>query len=233
MLPYFYIDQWYIILVLPAILISLWAQVKVKSTFAKYSRIGTRSGMSGRDACLAIQQQNGLSVPVETVAGSMTDHYDPKQDVIRLSETVGPERSIAAIGVAAHETGHALQYAQEYGPIKIRMAILPVTQFASGMSPYLVIAGLIFSIYPLAYLGVAFFGLAVIFQLLTLPVEFNASKRALQALDAQGILTREELKGAQKVLSAAALTYVAALLVSLMSFLRLLLIVSGRGRRND
>ena len=163
----------------------------------------------------------------------MTDYYDPRSNVIRLSETVGPAQSIAAIGVAAHETGHALQYANGYGPIKLRAAILPTTQFASTLSPYLVIAGLIFNMSSLAYVGIVFFGMAVLFQLVTLPVEFNASHRAIQALEGQGILTEEELAGARKVLTAAAMTYVAALLVSLMSFIRLLLLVNGRGRRGD
>lgn len=226
-------DYWYIVLVVPALLIAAWAQIKVKSAFNKYSKIGTRCGMTGREACIAIQKYNGLSLPIETVAGSMTDHYDPRGNVIRLSETVGPVPSIAAIGVAAHETGHALQYANGYAPIKLRAAILPATQFASTLSPYLVIAGLLFNMLNLAYVGIAFFGAAVLFQLITLPVEFNASHRAMQALESEGILTEEELAGARKVLSAAAMTYVAALLVSLMSFIRLLLIVSGRGRRGD
>lgn len=232
-MPLFFMDYWYIVLVVPALLIAAWAQIKVKSAFNKYSKIGTRSGMSGREACIAIQKYNSLSLPIETVAGSMTDHYDPRSNVIRLSETVGPVQSIAAIGVAAHETGHALQYASGYGPIKLRAAILPTTQFASTLSPYLVIAGLIFNISSLAYVGIAFFGMAVLFQLVTLPVEFNASHRAMQALEGQGILTEEELAGARKVLTAAAMTYVAALLVSLMSFIRLLLLVNNRGRRGD
>lgn len=232
MYPYL-MDYWYFILVVPALLVSVWAQVKVKSTFHKYSQIGTACGMTGRDACIEIQNRNGLSLPIELIAGSMTDHYDPRSNVIRLSQTVGPAQNIAAIGVAAHETGHAIQYAQGYGPIKLRAAILPATQFASTLSPYLVLAGLLFSIPSLAYVGIAFFGVAVLFQLITLPVEFDASHRAIQALESQGILTQEELSGAKKVLSAAAMTYVAALLVSLMSFIRLLLIVNDRGRRGN
>lgn len=229
----FFVDYYYLILVLPAVLLAFATQVSVQSTFKKYSKVGTRSGMTGRDACAAIQRENGLSVPIETVAGSMTDHYDPRSNVIRLSETVGPVQSVAAIGVAAHETGHAIQYAQGYAPIKLRAGILPVTQFASTLSPYLVIAGLLFDFQYLAIVGVAFFGLAVLFQLITLPVEFNASSRAMKALEAQGILTKEELAGARKVLTAAAMTYVAALFVSLMSLLRLIILVLGRGRRNN
>ncbi|HBT65229.1 MAG TPA: peptidase [Ruminococcaceae bacterium] len=230
-MPIFF-DRWFIILVIPAFLISVWAQIRVKTAFSKYSKIGTRSGMTGREACIAIQKMNGISIPVESIQGSMTDHFDPKSNVIRLSQTVGSHNSIAAIGVAAHETGHALQYAGGYAPIRVRAAIIPVTQFSTGIAPWLVIAGIIFSYQYLAYLGVLLFGMAVVFQLITLPVEFNASARAVRALEAQGILNSEELDGAKKVLSAAALTYVAALLVSLMSFLRLLLIISGHGRRN-
>lgn len=232
-MPFFGIDMWYLVLVVPALLLSVWAQIKVTTTFKKYSRVGTRSGMTGEEASRAIQRANGLSVPVQTIAGSLTDHYDPKANVIRLSQSVGPERSIAAIGVAAHETGHALQYEQGYAPIHLRAAIVPVTRFSAQLSPYLVIAGLIFSFQVLAYIGIALFSVAVLFQILTLPVEINASARALRALESQDILTPEELKGARRVLTAAAMTYVAAMLVALMSFLRLILLVSGRGRRND
>lgn len=231
-MPFLYFDTWYLVLVVPALIISLWAQIKVKSTFKKYSKIGVRSGMTGYEASIAIQRMSGVSIPVESVPGNLTDHFDPRTNVIRLSQSVGQRNSIAAVGVAAHETGHALQYAERYLPIHIRMAIIPVTRFSSGLAPWLFLAGIIFNYSFLAYIGVLLFGFAVLFQLVTLPVEFNASARAVRALEAQGILTGDELEGAKKVLSAAALTYVAALLVSLMSFLRLLLIVSGRGRRN-
>lgn len=229
----FWIDYWYLILVVPALLVAVYAQVKVQSAFKKYSQVGTRSGLSGAEASTLIQRQNGIQIPIEQVQGSMTDHFDPRTNVIRLSETVCNVRSVAAIGVAAHETGHALQYEEGYGPIKLRAAILPVTNFATSVSPIMIIVGLIASWQWLAMAGVAFFALSVLFQLVTLPVEFNASSRALKALSAGGVLTAEELDGAKKVLSAAALTYVAALLVSLMNLLRLLLIVAGRGRRGD
>lgn len=228
-----WIDYWYLVLVVPALLVSVYAQVKVQSAFKKYSQMGTRSGLSGAEASALIQRQNGIQIPIEQVKGSMTDHFDPRTNVIRLSETVCGVRSVAAIGVAAHETGHALQYEEGYGPIKIRAAILPVTNFATSVSPVMILVGLLASWQWLAMAGVAFFALSVLFQLLTLPVEFNASSRALKALSAGGVLTTEELDGAKKVLSAAALTYVAALLVSLMNLLRLLLIVAGRGRRGD
>lgn len=228
-----WIDYWYLVLVVPALLVSVYAQVKVQSAFKKYSQMGTRSGLSGAEASALIQRQNGIQIPIEQVKGSMTDHFDPRTNVIRLSETVCGVRSVAAIGVAAHETGHALQYEEGYGPIKIRAAILPVTNFATSVSPVMILVGLLASWQWLAMAGVAFFALSVLFQLLTLPVEFNASSRALKALSAGGVLTAEELDGAKKVLSAAALTYVAALLVSLMNLLRLLLIVAGRGRRGN
>ncbi len=230
-MPLFFVDKWYLILVVPALLVTLWAQIKVQTTFKKYNQIGTRGGLSGAEASAAIQRQNGIHVPLEMVKGSLSDHYDPRANVIRLSETVYGVRSIAAVGVAAHETGHAMQYAQGYAPIQIRNAIVPVTRIASGVSIYMVLFGLLFW-EPLAMLGVAFFGFSVVFQLLTLPVEFNASSRAMKALRESGVLTEEELSGARKVLTAAAMTYVAALFLSLMSFLRLLLIVGGR-RRND
>ena len=230
-MPLFFIDKWYLILVVPALIVTFWAQIKVQTTFKKYNQIGTRGGLTGAEASAAIQRQNGIHVPLEMVKGSLSDHYEPRANVIRLSETVYGVRSIAAVGVAAHETGHALQYAQGYAPIQIRNAIVPVTRIASGLSIYLVLFGLLIW-EPLAMLGVAFFGLSVVFQLLTLPVEFNASARAMKALRESGTMTEEELTGARKVLTAAAMTYVAALFLSLMSFLRLLLIVGGR-RRND
>ncbi len=230
---YYYMDYWYLILVVPALIITVWAQIKVSTTFKKYSKYAVGSGLTGVQASELIQQRHGLQVPCSQIAGSMTDHYDPRSNSIRLSETVYGVSSVAAVGVAAHETGHALQYAEGYWPIKLRMRLVPITNFASAASPWLLMLGLVLSFLPLAYLGVAFFGFAVIFQLVTLPVEFNASARALSALVEGQMLTQDELKAAKKVLSAAAMTYVAALLVSLMQFLRLLLIVMGRGRRND
>ncbi|MBQ5840698.1 MAG: zinc metallopeptidase [Clostridia bacterium] len=231
-MPLFFMDYWYLVLVLPAILISVWAQFKVKSTFAKYSRLQVGNGMTGRQASLYIQQVNGISTGMQAIAGSMTDHYDPRNNTISLSETVCDVSTVAAVGVAAHETGHALQHAQGYVPVKLRTALVPVTNFASGLSPVLVMMGILFSLPTLAYAGIVLFSVAVLFQLVTLPVEFNASRRAVVALAESNQFTEEELKGVRRVLTAAALTYVAALLVSLMSLLRLILIVSGsRGRR--
>lgn len=229
---FFFMDYWYLILVLPAVLISLWAQVKVKSTFAKYSERRVAGGMTGEEVSRYIQQANGISTAMTQVAGSMTDHYDPRNNTIALSETVYGHSTVAAVGVAAHETGHAIQHAEGYGPVKLRTALVPVTNFASSLSPILILLGILFSIPSLAYGGIVLFSTAVLFQLVTLPVEFNASRRAVVALEQSGRFTEDEMQGVRRVLTAAALTYVAALLVSLMSLLRLILIVSGnRGRR--
>ena len=231
-MPFYYFDYWYLILVVPALLISLWAQMKVKSTFNKYSRMYVSCSMTGAAASRLIQQAYGIHTGLESVAGDLSDHFDPRSNTIRLSSAVYGQASVAAVGVAAHETGHALQHAHGYAPVKLRTAMVPVTNFASGLSPVLVVLGIVLSMDPLAYLGVALFSLATLFQLVTLPVEFNASRRAVVALERSGRFTRDEIKGVKKVLTAAALTYVAALFVSLMSLLRLILIVSGnRGRR--
>ncbi len=223
---------YYFLLVVPALLVTLWAQYKVKATFSKYSHYPTASGMTGAEASRLIQGANGISVSVQPTAGSLTDHYDPRTDSIHLSEPVYGVNSVSAVGVAAHETGHALQYAQQYAPIRFRMALVPVTNFSASVSPYFIMFGLLAGIEMLSYIGIALFSVAVLFQLVTLPVEFNASRRAVAALEGSGRFSDEELKKVQKVLFAAAMTYVAALLVSLMNLLRLILIVAGRRRRN-
>ena len=230
-MPFLYFDYWYLVLVVPALLISMWAQFKVKSTFAKYSNRRVGCGMTGASASQYIQRANGIATGLEAVAGELSDHYDPRTNTIRLSQSVYGQDTVAAVGVAAHETGHALQHAQGYGPVRLRTSMVPVTNFASGLSPILIIAGILLSMDVLAYAGIALFSVATLFQLVTLPVEFNASARAVTALESSGQFTEEELKGVRQVLTAAALTYVAALLVSVMSLLRLLLVVSGRGRR--
>lgn len=230
---FFYFDPWYLLLVLPAVILAGIAQLWVQSTFRKYSKVGTLRGVTGREASEEIQRRNGITLPVERVGGNLTDHYDPRTNVIRLSDPVYGVNSIAAVGVAAHETGHALQYAKGYAPIRLRAAILPVTQIGSTLSPYLVLLGLLFETMNfLAWAGIFLFGLSVLFQLITLPVEFNASARALKALSEGGMMTSEELAGARKVLTAAAMTYVAALFVSLMSLFRLILMVMSRSRRD-
>ena len=224
-------DYWYLILVIPALLIAAVAQIRVKSVFARYSRVPVRCGMSGAEASRFIQRQNGINVPIRAVSGSMTDFYDPKSNSISLSDTVRDQTSVAAVGVAAHETGHALQYANDYFPVRLRMGMVPVTNFASSISPVLMVLGLMLSLPTLAYIGIALFSMAVLFQLVTLPVEFNASARAVRALEQSGSLSDEELRGVRRVLSAAAMTYVAAMLVSLMNLLRLIAIVAGNGNR--
>lgn len=228
---YFYgIDATYIFLVLPAVIFALWAQFNVKSTFSKYSKIASRSGMTGFDSARRILDANGLGdVRIAHVSGDLTDHYNPTDNTIYLSDSVYGSNSAAAIGVAAHEAGHAVQHATGYTPIKIRAAIIPVTNIGSNLAMPLIILGIVLSFPTLAYIGVAAFGLSTLFQLVTLPVEFDASGRALKALE--GSLDGDDLASARKVLRAAALTYVAALAVSLVNLLRLLIIVAGNDRR--
>ena len=187
----------------------------------------------GKDAARMILDRNGLyDVKIERVGGDLSDHYDPRSNTVRLSDSVYGSNSVAAIGVAAHEVGHAIQHAESYLPIKIRTAIIPITNFGASISPIMILIGLLMGFYPIAIFGVALYSLMAVFQLVTLPVEFNASARAIRTLDRDAILSREEVADARKVLSAAAMTYVAALLVSLAQILRLLLIVGG-GRRRD
>lgn len=227
-----YFDYTYIIFVLPAILLAMWASANVNSTFKKYSTVLSSRRMTGRDAARRILDANGLQyVLINRVSGDLTDHYDTRTNTVNLSDKVYDNCSVAAIGVAAHEAGHAVQHAVGYVPIKIRTAIIPVTQIASNLAMPLVLIGLILSYPPIAYLGCIFFAAATVFQLVTLPVEFNASSRALKALENAGILGSNEIIGSKKVLTAAALTYVAALAVSLAQLLRLLVIVGGGRRR--
>ncbi len=229
---YFYygIDPLYLYLVLPAILLALFAQIRVKSSFSKYSQFGCN--YSGADAAKRVLEANGIfDVKIERVSGNLTDHYDPKTNVIRLSDTVYNAKNISAVGVAAHEAGHAVQYAQSYAPIKIRAALYPVCNLGSQLSMPLLLMGLLFNFTFLMNLGIVFFAIALIFQLVTLPVEFNASSRALRAIkDSNILLDDSEIKGARKVLSAAALTYIAAFLVSLTQLLRFLMIANRRRR---
>ncbi len=231
-MPYYYgFDFSSIIYLIPAMIFALWAQHNVKSTFAKYSKVPSWHGMTGYDAARWILDSNGLQhVRIEAAAGDLSDHYDPKANVIRLSETVHSVRSAAAVGVAAHEAGHAVQYSVNYLPIRLRSAIIPVTNIGSSLSWPLIMLGILLSFRPLAMLGVIFFSLSVVFQLLTLPVEFNASRRAVAALEGYG-MDGDNLKAAKKVLSAAAMTYVAALAASIANLLRLISIVNRNDRR--
>ena len=225
---YYGIDPLYLYLVLPAIILSLFAGIKVKSTFAKYSN--EFCGYSGADAARRVLEANGVyNVKIERVSGSLTDHFDPKTNIIRLSDAVYGATSIAAVGVAAHEAGHAVQYAKGYSPIKIRTAIYPICNLGSRLSLPLLLMGLIFNFSFLMDIGIIFFAVALIFQLITLPVEFNASSRALAAIRESNILFDEaQIKGARKVLTSAALTYIAAFLVSLTQLLRFLSIANRR-----
>ena len=232
-----YFDWTYIVLVLPCVLFSLWASNSVNSTFQKYSSQFSRRGITGAQAAERVLRANGVSgVRIERVSGNLTDHFDPSTNVIRLSDSVYGNTSTAAIGVACHEAGHAVQYAQSYAPIKLRAAIIPITNIGSKLAMPLILIGLLLAVfeglsYTFVYLGIACFGLSLVFQLITLPVEFNASRRALSAIESGEILTKEEQKGARKTLTAAAMTYVAATAVALAQLLRLILIF-GRRRRD-
>lgn len=228
-LYYYGFDSLYLYLVVPAIIIALWSQIKVKTTFSKYSAY--RTNINGADAARRVLELNGVhGVKIERVSGKLTDHYDPRTNTIRLSESVCGSYSVSAVGVAAHEAGHAVQYAKGYFPIKLRSVILPVCNLGSQLSLPLLIIGLIFNFYFLVKLGVIFFCGALIFQLVTLPVEFNASRRAVNALrDGAVLLTDNDIKYTKRVLSAAAMTYVAAALVSLAQLIRLIAI-TGRKR---
>ncbi len=233
----FYIDWSYIILVMPFVILSMLASAKVNSSFKKYSEVYSRRGLTAAEAARRVLQDNGvLGVNIERVQGHLTDHFDPKANTIRLSENVYDSTSVASIGVACHEAGHAVQHAVGYLPVKIRTAIVPITNIGSKLSIPLVLLGIILSSFGaqysiIAYIGVALFALCVVFQLVTLPTEFNASRRALRAITDGGILYEDEAIGAKKVLSAAAMTYVAALAVTVMQLLRLFLLVAGSQQR--
>ena len=231
MLYYYGIDWTYVVLVLPAVIFALIAQGMVQSTFNKYSKTPTKSGMTGYQAARMVLDQNGIhDVHIEQVAGNLTDHYDPKAKVIRLSDATYASNSAAAVGVAAHEAGHAAQHATEYAPIKLRAAIIPITNIGSRLTLPLILIGAVLAIQSLVTLGILFFALSTVFQLVTLPVEFNASRRAMEALRSSGRMYDEELVASRKVLTAAAMTYVAALAVSLMQLIRLILIFGRRSR---
>ena len=235
---YYGFDWTYVALVLPCVIFAMAASANVNSTFKRYSKELSRRHLTGAEAAQRVLSANGVSgVRFERVLGNLTDHYDPRSNVIRLSDDVFGSTSIAAIGVACHEAGHAVQYAKGYAPIKLRAAIIPVTNFGSRLAMPLILLGLLFSAGSyfgdtMVYLGIACFGLSVLFQLVTLPVEFNASRRALQAIESNELLTEEEYRGARKTLTAAAMTYVAATAVALAQLLRLLMIFGGRRSRD-
>ena len=225
---YWRFDPTYLLIII-GMLLSLAASAKLKSTFAVYRGRRSASGLTGAEAARRILNAAGITdVQVVPIRGSLTDHYDPRSKTVRLSEDIYGQTSLAAVGVAAHECGHAIQHHINYAPLSIRSALVPVANFGSTLSWPLFFAGLIFSIQPLLTLGIVLFSFAVLFQLVTLPVEFNASSRALHMLESTGILSRDENSGARKVLRAAALTYVAALASSILQLLRLIILAGGR-----
>lgn len=232
-MPYIpYIDPTIIVLI-PALLFGLYAQIKVSSTFSKYSKINNTRGWTAAEVARKILDDNGLyNVSIAHVAGNLTDNYNPKTNTVSLSDSVYSSTSVAALGVAAHECGHAVQHAEQYTPIKIRSALVPVTNFGSTFGFIILAVGLLFGSYSIAMIGVLLYSLMAVFQAVTLPVEFNASSRALKTLERDMILDDDELKMSKKVLSAAAMTYVAALVSSLATILRLLLIVNRRNNRD-
>ena len=235
----FYFDWTYVVLVLPAVILAMWASANVNGTFKKYSTQYSRRGITAAQAARRVLDANGLQhVQIQHVGGNLTDHFDPKANVIRLSDSVYSSTSTAAIGVACHEAGHAVQHAVHYAPIKLRNAIVPITNIGSRLSMPLILLGLILSaaspdLFWLIYAGIACFGLSAVFQLVTLPTEFNASRRALQAIASGNLLYDDEMDGARKTLRAAALTYVAALAVAVTQLLRLVIIFGGRHRNDD
>ena len=226
----------YIIISLPALLLGLWAQTKIKTSFAKYSRVRTTTGMTGAEVARRMLDQNGLSnVRIEQVAGNLTDHYDPGKKVLRLSQGVYNSPSIAAAGVVAHESGHAVQDKQKYGPLKIRSIMVPSVQIGSWLGPIIFIIGLMLNTqsgYTMAVVGLILFSATAIFALVTLPVEFNASQRAKEWLSSSGIIYNSEMEGVHKVLDSAALTYVAAAAQSISTILYYALLLTGRSRDN-
>lgn len=239
-MPYYYGFDWtYLLIVLPCLLISMWANARVNNTFKRYSGQISSRRITGADAAQRVLRANGVyNVRIERITGNLTDHFDPKTNVIRLSDAVYDSCSTAAIGVACHEAGHAVQYAVGYSPMKLRAAIIPITNFGSKIAMPLILIGILFSTLgtlstALIYLGIACFSLSLVFQLITLPVEFNASRRALEAIDHTQLLTEEERNGAKKTLSAAAMTYVAAVAVSFAQILRLILLFGNRGRKRN
>ena len=224
-------DMYYLVLVIPCVILAFWAQARVKSTFGRYEQVLNVRGISGAQAAEAVLRQNGVTgVRIEWVAGKLNDHFDPRTNTIRLSSAVYSSTSVASVGVAAHEAGHAVQYAVGYFPIRLRAAIIPVTQFGSAAAFPLIILGLFMNSGIMIDIGILAFGLSTVFQLVTLPVELNASRRALAAIEEGGLLMPDEYPMAKKTLTAAAMTYVAALAVSLAQLLRLVLLFGGRGR---
>ena len=231
-----FLDMTYVVFVLPAVILSLWASWNVKHTFKKYAAVLNSRGLTGADAARRVLDANGLrDVPVEQISGELSDHYDPKTRTVRLSDSVWGSTSVAAVGVACHEVGHAIQNAEDYLPVRIRQAIIPVTAIGEKLSVPLLVIGLLLSSYSryfinLSYAGIALYAVCAVFQIVTLPTEYDASRRALVSIREMALLDGEELEGAKKVLSAAALTYVAALATTLLQLLRFVVLVRDRDR---
>ncbi len=228
-MPFFFYDYYYIILVIPAMILALIAQAKVKSTYNKYAKVGNSRRITGAYAAQAVLSHYGINdVRIEQVAGKLSDHYDPKAKVIRLSTGVYSGTSIAAVGVACHEAGHAAQHAESYVPIKIRNTLVPVCNIGSTLGIPLAILGYFLGFEPLISVGLLLYAAIAVFHLVTLPVEFNASKRAVKVIDETRLLYDDEITGAKKVLTAAAMTYVASLVVAIANLLRLVLRFNNR-----
>lgn len=228
--PYAFFDPTMIFL-LPAIILVIWSQARVKSAFNRWSQVGARSGVTAAQVARDILDRNGLeSIPIEHVHGNLSDHYDPKAKVVRLSDSTYYSNSIAAIGVAAHEVGHAIQHEMSYAPLNMRNMVFPVARIGDMLGPYIVVLGLFFGTPQLMDIGIILFSFAVFFYLVTLPVEYNASSRAVEILETGGYMSMDEVSGAKKVLNAAALTYVAAAASSVMSLVRLLFLRSMANR---
>ena len=233
--------DWTVLVLIPAMIFAFWAQINVQTTFSRFKQVRNRRGLTAADVARRILDANGLNyVQIQRVSGELTDHYDPRAQVVRLSDSVYDSTSVAAIGVAAHEVGHACQHAEDYVPLRIRSAIIPMTRIGSMLAMPVFILGLLFAQLSLygnmvgdvfMMLGILLFSLSTLFQLVTLPTEFNASARALKTLESYGILDGDELVGARSTLRAAALTYVAALLMSALQLLRYVLIFVGRNNR--
>lgn len=240
-MPYYYygFDWTYLVIVLPCIILSLLASASVNNTFKKYSKQLSMRNITGAQAAQRVLSANGVhGVRIERVSGNLTDHFDPKTNIIRLSNSVYDSTSTAAIGVACHEAGHAIQYSQQYFPIRVRSVIIPITNIGSRLAMPLILAGILLSSFGTVFealipIGIICFSLSLLFQLVTLPVEFNASRRAVSAIENSAILTEDELKGAKSTLRAAAMTYLAATAVSFAQLLRLIILFGGRGRRRD
>lgn len=231
---YFLVNNLYFLILVPVLLLSFWAQAQVSGNFKRYSKVTNRRGLTGAQAAQAVLRAHGVTnVGISRTAGTLSDHYNPRDNTIYLSDAVYSASTVAAVGVACHEAGHAVQYAVGYSPVRLRQSIVPLTQFGARFSVILLMIGLLLYSQGLFAVGIILFSLTTFFQLVTLPVEFNASARAIETIEGQDLLDEEELRGAKKVLRAAALTYVAALLMSIVHLLRYILVFASRSNRRD